>query len=153
MRIVIAGGSGFLGRRLAAAWLEAGHEVTVLTRGTGRTRRSRDLPAEVAVRPWNPPTVDRDLEESLRGANAVVNLSGVPIGGRPWTPGHKRAILASRLDATNALVEAIGRLPVAARPQVLVNASGIDVYGDRPDGELTEASPPGDSFLSVVAVA
>ena len=150
MRIVVAGGSGFLGRRLTAAWIAAGDDVTVLTRSPARA--TVKLPASVTVRPWNPPTVDDELVGALRGADAVVNLAGVPIGGRPWTPGHKRAILRSRLDATGAIVGAIRRLPAAERPGVLVNASGIDIYGDRPDGEMTEDSPPGVSFLAGVVV-
>jgi uncharacterized protein (TIGR01777 family) len=149
MRIVIAGGSGFLGRRLTAAWLESGNQITVLTRTPGRTV----LQAGVTARRWTPPSVDDDLVTALRGADAVVNVAGVPVGGWPWTPGHKRAILQSRLDATNAIVEAMRRLPAADRPNVLVNASGIDIYGDRPDGEMTEDSPPGDSFLAGVVVA
>jgi uncharacterized protein (TIGR01777 family) len=150
MRIVIAGGSGFMGRRLTAAWLEAGEDVTVLTRSQARAT-DRD-PTRVTLARWNPPGVDDALAAALRGADAVVNLAGVPIGGRPWTPGHKRAILQSRLDATGALVEAIRRLPEAERPGVLVNASGIDIYGDRPAGVMTEDSPPGGSFLSGVVV-
>jgi uncharacterized protein (TIGR01777 family) len=148
MRIVIAGGSGFLGRRLTATWLDAGHEVTILTRTMPSTQ-----PAGPALRKWSPPRVDDDLVAALRGADAVVDLAGVPIGGRPWTPGRKRAILQSRLDATGAIVGAIGRLDTGDRPKVLVNASGIDVYGNRPDGELTEAAAPGESFLSGVVVA
>jgi len=151
MRIVIAGGSGFLGRRLSATWLEAGHEVTVLTRNPQRT--AAKLPAGARASRWNPPGVDDDLVAALRGADAIVNLAGVPIGGRPWTPGHKRAILQSRLDATRAVIEALTRLPASDRPKVLVNASGIDVYGDRPDGEMTEDSKPGGSFLADVVVA
>jgi uncharacterized protein (TIGR01777 family) len=150
MRIVIAGGTGFLGRRLVAAWLEAGHDVTVLSRHPARAIGK--VPASAALVRWDPPTVDDPLVAALRGADAVVNLAGAPIGGRPWTPGHKRAILDSRLDATGALVETIGRLREAERPGVLVNASGIDVYGDRAAGEVTEASPPGDTFLAGVVV-
>jgi uncharacterized protein (TIGR01777 family) len=151
MRIVIAGGSGFLGRRVSARWVDSGHEVTVLSRNPART--TGKLQAGAAVRRWDPANVDDDLVTTLRGADAVVNLAGVPIGGRPWTPGHKRAIRQSRLAATGAIIEAIGRLPAADRPKVLVNASGIDIYGDRPDGELTEDSSPGDSFLAEVVVA
>jgi uncharacterized protein (TIGR01777 family) len=151
MRIVVAGGSGMLGRRLMVTWLESGDEVTVLTRNPERT--SGTLPPGVTARRWNPPIVDGELVEALRGADAVVNLAGVSIGGRPWTPGRKRAILRSRLDATGAIVEAIGRLPAAERPKVLVNSAGIDVYGDRPDGVMTEDSEPGDSFLAGVVVA
>jgi uncharacterized protein (TIGR01777 family) len=151
MRIVIAGGSGFMGRRVMARWVDGGHEVTVLSRNPART--TGKLQAGAAVRRWDPANVDDDLVTTLRGADAVVNLAGVPIGGRPWTPGHKRAIRQSRLAATGAIIEAIGRLPAADRPKVLVNASGIDIYGDRTDGELTEDSSPGDSFLAEVVVA
>jgi len=151
MRIVIAGGSGFMGRRLTAAWLAAGDEITLLTRSPAKAGRS--LPAGVTARRWDPPIVDDELVAALRGADAVVNLAGVPIGGRPWTPGHKRAILRSRLDATGAIVDAMSRLPAPDRPKTLVNAAGIDVYGNRPEGEMTEDSPPGDSFLAGVVVA
>jgi uncharacterized protein (TIGR01777 family) len=151
MKIVIAGGSGFLGHRLATAWLAAGEEVTILTRNPDGT--AQNLPAEARARGWNPSSVDDDLVDALRNADAVVNLAGVAIGGRPWTPGRKRAILRSRLEATRAIVAAIDRLPASERPRVLVNAAGIDIYGDRPHGELTEESPPGDSFLAGVVVA
>ena len=150
MHVVIAGGTGFLGRRLMAARLGAGDRVTILTRHPERLAGS--LGAAEMARRWNPPMVDDELVATLRGADVVVNLAGAPIGGRPWTPGHKRAILRSRLDATGALVEAMRRLSTDDRPGVLVNASGIDIYGDRPAGEMTEDSSPGDSFLAGVVV-
>jgi uncharacterized protein (TIGR01777 family) len=153
MRIVIAGGSGFLGRRLTSAWLAARSEVTVLTRKPSRAAGRQSAETGASFARWDPPRVDDELVATLRGADAVVNLAGVPIGGRPWTTGHKRAILQSRLDATGAIVEAMSRLPAADRPKVLVNASGIDIYGDRPDGELTEDSEPGHSFLAGVVLA
>ena len=128
MRIVIAGGSGFLGRRLSARWLAAGDEVTVLTRDPSRKAAGTGA----SVTRWDPPRVDYDLVATLRGADGI---------------------LQSRLDATGAIVEAISRLPVPDRPKVLVNASGIDVFGDRPDGELTEDSEPGESFLAGVVLA
>jgi uncharacterized protein (TIGR01777 family) len=151
MRIVVAGGSGMLGRRLTSRWLETGDDVTVLSRDP--VRMASKVPSGATVRRWTPPSIDDDLVSALRGADAVVNLAGVSIGGAPWTPGRKRAILQSRLDATTAIVGAMARLAPADRPRVLVNASGIDVYGDRPEGELTEASPSGTSFLAGVVVA
>ena len=151
MRIVIAGGSGFLGRRLTRHWLAAGDRVTVLSRDPARAAHRVD--PDVEVLRWAPPTVDSALTEVLGRADAVVNLAGAPIGGRPWTPGHKRAILASRLDATHAIVEAIRRTPTDTRPRALVNASGIDVYGDRPTGTVTESSSAGDTFLAGVVTA
>jgi uncharacterized protein (TIGR01777 family) len=151
MRIVIAGGSGMVGRRLTSGWLSAGHEVAVLTRDPERTRRR--IQPGVAVHGWDPRVADDRLVDALTRADAVVNLAGTSLGGPPWTPARKRAIRESRLDATTTIVEAIGRLPTPDRPAVLVNASGIDVYGDRPDETVTEASEPGDSFLARLVVA
>jgi hypothetical protein len=71
----------------------------------------------------------------------------------PWTPRRKRAILSSRLHATDAIVEALERMPSDERPATLVNASGIDAYGDRRDLELAEDGPMADTFLARIVVA
>ena len=151
MRILVAGGSGFLGRRLTDHWLSVGEDVTILSRDPARARRRVD--PRVSVERWAPPAVDASLVETVSRSDAVVNLAGAPIGGRPWTPGHKRAILQTRLEATYAVVEAIRRTATDQRPRTLINASGIDFYGDRPTGTLTEASSAGDSFLASVVAA
>jgi hypothetical protein len=151
MRIAIAGGSGLIGRRLAAALLADGHKVSILSRRIDRARRR--LPPGVDVVRWDPDGDRGAVAGALRGADAVVNLAGESIGGRPWTPLHKRAILASRLRATDAIVEGIERLPAGERPTTLINASGIDVYGDRRDLELTEDAPTSDTFLARVSLA
>jgi uncharacterized protein len=151
MRIVITGGSGMIGRRLTLAWLAAGDQVTVLTRNPARTRRR--LGESVQLRGWAPPEVDEELVEALRRADAVVNLAGESLGGRPWTESRKRALLESRLAATDTLVAAIAALPSADRPQALVNASGIDVYGDHRAGVFDEKSTPADTILGRLVVA
>ena len=155
MRFLIAGGSALIGRRLCHAWVTEGHHVTVLTRNPDRARRR--LPVGVTLVAWNPgrtaSAADPTLVDALRGMETVVNLAGASIGGWPWTPRRKRAILESRLAVTNAIVDAIAVLPAGERPHTLINASGIDVYGDRRDREIDEESPPGDTFLGRVAVA
>ncbi len=80
------------------------------------------------------------------GADAVVNLAGVSIAHGRWTNARKKLLLASRVDTTRALVQALSKM--AARPRVLVSASGIGYYGNCGDHELTEESPPGQDFLS-----
>jgi uncharacterized protein (TIGR01777 family) len=151
MRIVIAGGSGLIGRRLSASLIADGHVVRVLTRNLDRARRR--LPPTAEPLAWDPQGDRVAIADALRSADAVVNLAGVSIGGAPWTPGRKRAILDSRLRATNAIVEGIERLPAGQRPATLVNASGIDVYGDRRDVELAEDGPTADTFLARVSLA
>jgi uncharacterized protein (TIGR01777 family) len=151
MRVAIAGGSGLIGRRIVAALLADGHAVSVLTRKVERAVR-RLPPGAEAIR-WDPSREPDAVADALRGFDGVVNLAGASIGGIPWTPGRKRAILESRLQATGAIVYGIERLPPGERPATLVSASGIDVYGDRRDIELAEDGPTADTFLARVALA
>ena len=149
MKVVIAGGSGMIGRHLARSLVADGHTVDVLTRDPAR--RDWHLPAGVGVVGWSV-EANPGLGASLAGVDAVVNLAGVSLGPRPWTPSRKRAILKSRLDATEALVGAIATLPAADRPRVLLNASGTDVYTGLDAEPATESTPPADDFLARVCI-
>jgi uncharacterized protein (TIGR01777 family) len=93
---------------------------------------------------WNPAT--GELGGDAVGADAVVNLAGASIADGRWTVERKQLLLASRVDTTRALVQALSRM--AARPRVLVSASGIGYYGSCGDQVLTEESPLGHDFLS-----
>jgi len=115
--VVVAGGTGLIGRAITASLRADGVEVTVLSRR-----------ALLGVASWDPAD-PASAVEALRGADAVVNVCGAPIGPLPWwLPGRRAAIVRSRVGATATLVGAIGRLKAADRPRVLVNASGTDVY-------------------------
>jgi len=144
MNVLIAGGSGLIGRRLAESLVKDGHEVVVLSRG-GQTK----TPTGVRLATWDARTADGDWVKELSGAQGLINLAGASIGSWPWTRRRMEALLASRLSATIALVQALERTPAGRRPSVLVNASGIDYYGDRVGDEIiTEEGAPGDSFLA-----
>lgn len=141
MQIVIAGGSGFLGRALVGALRSDGHRVRVLTR---RPRHADDVAwspesDEERARPWT---------SAIDGADAVINLAGASIGGTRWNAARKKAIRDSRLKATGALVLAIA--DARRRPPVFISASAIGFYGNRGDERLTEDSPPGTDFLAEV---
>ncbi|HEY8416956.1 MAG TPA: TIGR01777 family oxidoreductase [Limnochordales bacterium] len=147
MRIVIAGGTGFIGRALVPKLVERGCTVTVLTR-QAPTAAHRLLRAPVTVVQWRP--TDPPDPGLVEGADAVVNLAGATIARR-WTPAARRLILESRVQVTTALVEAIRR--AAAPPRVLVNASAVGFYGPRGDEPVTEADGPGSDFLAQVCLA
>jgi hypothetical protein len=151
MKIVIAGGSGFIGRALTDSLVRDGHQVAVLSRRAVPSTRAR---AGVRHLTWDPGVADAPWVRELAGAAGIVNLAGTNIGTRPWTAGHRRRIVQSRLDATTALVDGIATLALEDRPTVLVSASGIDYYGDREsDDLLTEEAPPGDTFLAGMAAS
>ncbi|MFH1145332.1 MAG: TIGR01777 family oxidoreductase [Candidatus Eisenbacteria bacterium] len=142
MRVLLTGGTGFIGRPLCRWLAEHGHTVFVLTRHPEQATRA--IPQISRAFPWDgrwgtPPP------ESFAGVDAVVNLLGHSIGGRA-TPARKSAVRESRLQGTSHLVDALERLP--SRPRLLINASAIGYYGDRGDETLDESSPPGDGFMA-----
>jgi uncharacterized protein len=136
MKVVIGGGSGYVGRALGGSLVADGHDVVVVSRRPERARGAGRAVSWEAV----PAEVD--------GASAVVNLAGVSIGGPRWTRGRKAAILGSRVETTRALASAIS--DAAERPRVFVTASGIDFYGDSGDAVCDENSPRGGTFLARV---
>jgi uncharacterized protein len=150
MNVAIVGGSGLLGRHISPSLLERGDRVLVLSRDPGRVRRR--LSPGVVVTGWSADD-PAGLATILGDVDAVINLAGVPVGPRPWTPGRRRAILRSRLDATGAIVAAIARLASERRPSVLVSASGTDGYTGLDASPATETSPSSDGFLARVCLA
>ena len=138
-RILVTGGTGFVGSRLVAALVAAGHEVTVLTRSAAR---AASLPAPIRV------VTSLDQIGSDTRIDAVVNLAGEPIADGLWTTAKRRRILGSRLGVTRQVVDLIGRL--RERPAVLVSGSAVGWYGLRGDETLDEASAGTSCFSRTV---
>lgn len=136
MKVVLAGGSGFLGSALSAALAARGDEVLILA------RRSHVQ--------WNPDGTAGPWSRVIDGAGAVINLAGEPIAGRRWSAERKRRILESRVRATRSLAAAIH---AAARPpRVFLSASGVGYYPDAEEA-VDETAAPGGGFLARVCVA
>ncbi len=138
MKVVIAGGTGFIGRALCASLNSDGHEVLVLTR---RPRPERPW-RQVA---WDP-SAGGEWQSALEGAGAVVNLCGESVVDGRWTSRRQALLAASRITPTRHLAEALVR--GRRRETVLVSASAVGFYGDQGDAELTESSPQGAGFLA-----
>ena len=146
-RVLITGGSGFVGRKLAKELLARGDQVTVLTRDAKRAKG--ELPAAVRCAAWNPEKPGPWFEE-LGIVDVVVHLAGENVAKR-WTDAVKKRIESSRIDSTRLLVEAIGRSE--HKPEVFVSASATGYYGAQaPEKELIESSPPGNDYLAGVCV-
>ena len=137
-RIVIAGGSGFLGTALADELVGRGCEVIVLTR---RARRRSDGVREVV---WDGEHAG-DWIQFLDGVDAVVNLTGKTVNCR-HTPENLREIIASRVHSVNAIGVAINQVKIP--PRVWVQASATGFYGDTKDNVCDETSPAGSDALA-----
>lgn len=146
-KVVLAGGSGRIGRALAAELAAADYEVVVLSRRAGAAGEARAGGRDVA---WDGRAVGAWAEE-LEGAAGVVNLAGEDIAGGRWSPERKRRLLDSRRDSTAAVVAALAG--ARRRPPVLLQASAVGYYGDRGDELLDESSAPGTGFLPEICVA
>ena len=152
MRILIPGGSGFIGSALSANLAAAGHEVIVLTRNPDKAGAA--LPPGVRAQRWDGRTAD-GWGQLADGAGAIINLAGEsiaganPIVGR-WTAARKRAMRDSRVNAGRAVVEAIRAAKV--KPAVLMQASAVGYYGPHGDEFVTEDTPAGSDFLASVCV-
>ena len=139
MKVVVTGGTGFLGGALVEALRRDGHEVLVLT---------RRLPRAAGEVQWAPASGLDEWARSFEGAGAVVNLAGEPIAEGRWTAARKRAILASRLEATSGVVA--GLRAAGATGATLLSGSAIGYYGTRGDEPLDESSAGGNDFLATV---
>jgi len=143
MRIIVTGGTGFIGRPLVNELLENGHNVTVLSRNAGGARTL--LPSSAICINWNPSSPGT-WSDVFADADAVINLAGAPIAEGRWTESRKRLIWDSRVSATRAVVEALRGH--ATKPCVLLNASGIGYYGASDDRLLNEGAARGTGFLA-----
>ena len=141
MKVVLAGGSGSLGRRLAADLSPRGHEVVVLTRSPQPASPHRQVAWDGAtVGPW---------AAELEGA-AVVNLAGALVDRRP-TPANIELLTRSRVEPIQALAAAAAALRTP--PAVWIQASTLAIYGDGGEAVLDESSPPADGPPQMAGVA
>lgn len=140
MKIIVAGGSGFIGEPLVRRLIAKGHDVAVLSRDPAKVSAGRGVQWDAKSQGvWS---------SEVAAADVVINLAGENIGEGRWSDERKRRMIDSRVNATNALVEALRTEP--ARQRTLINASAVGIYGDRGDETLDESSDPGRGFLTEI---
>jgi len=148
MKVLVVGGSGFIGAAVVAALRERGDDVVVTGRDEARLRKQ--FGAGVACVAWDP-LAGPPPAEALAGVDGVINLAGEPVDKGRWSKAKKERIRESRVAGTRNLVA--GMLAADPRPKALVNASAIGYYGDRKHIVLHEEYPPADDFLAEVCKA
>lgn len=139
MNLGITGASGFIGRALIDHALRRGHEVIAFTRDPKRGIPGCEMRA-----------FSLETPPDIAGCDAIIHLAGESVVGL-WTPAKKRRIVASRVEGTRRVVEAIAHAGV--KPEVFVCGSAIGFYGDGAERELTERSPAGPGFLAETVLA
>ena len=144
MKVILAGGSGSIGRALTDQLTSAGYEVVILSRSPETVT---GLPEGAVATRWDGRSAGA-LAPRLEGAGAVVNLAGESVGDGMWSEARKLRIRESRIRTTAAIADALRRAD--HRPEVLLQASAVGIYGPTGDQEVDEEHPAGSDFLATV---
>ncbi|MBP7497002.1 MAG: TIGR01777 family oxidoreductase [Bacteroidales bacterium] len=145
MKILVAGGTGFIGTALCKYLKEQNYEIILITRKKSKAFKYLDYGVKTIE--WKQFDSD-DLSISLNNLKCVINLSGESLSGSRWTEKYKERIFMSRINTTAKLVDAIRSGKI--NPEIFINASAIGYYDEKRDIELTEDGFYGSNFLSRV---
>ncbi|KPQ18814.1 TIGR01777 family oxidoreductase [Halomonas sp. HL-93] len=139
MRVLVTGGSGFVGQRLCPALIAQGHEVQVVSRTPHKVRDR--LPGKCDIRDSVQAFIDSP-------PGALINLAGESIAAKRWSEHQKTALIRSRVEITEQLVSLCEQLGENGQPlpKVLVSGSAMGYYGDQGDKRVNEDTPPHDEF-------
>jgi uncharacterized protein len=145
MKILMTGGTGFVGKQLASRFLQEGNEVTILTR---RLKESEQPPKGISYLQGDP-MQKGDWQAAIPGHEVIINLAGASIFSK-WSEEYKKLLRDSRIFTTRNIVEGI---PSGGEKGIsLFSTSAVGYYGFHGDEELDEESPPGNDFLARLAV-
>lgn len=143
LKVLIAGGSGFIGRHLSRRIRESGGEVAIVTRSPNPS-----LPFQQIT--WDSLSNEEKSSKLVEGYDMIVNLSGAGIE-KKWSEAYKKEMLESRIRSTSTIVKAINSSK--ERPKYFVNASAVGYYGDVEGEAVDEDSKPGDDYLANLCVS
>ena len=143
MKIVIAGGSGFIGSELIRRLLDSKHEVVLLSRNPEAVHYQHN--ESISVVQWDGATVG-EWAKYIDGVDVVINLSGENIAARRWRPKQKSRLISSRINSTRAILLSISK--ASKKPRILINASAVGYYGNFGNGDVAETQTKGEGFLS-----
>jgi uncharacterized protein (TIGR01777 family) len=141
MKILLTGGTGFLGSHLSDFLIKQNHELTIISRSPGKFRKYESDNRHYIA--WQ-----SDLSNVISEADAIINLAGKNLFDQRWTSEVKREIRDSRINVTRAIIEGVKK--AQNKPKILLSASAVGYYGERGDEKITEETPAGDDFLATL---
>lgn len=136
MKVLVAGGTGFVGQPLVQALLDRGDDVSVMSRKEETVKSAFGDKVKALT-----------YESSVEGFDAVINLAGAGIAEKKWSDERKKVLRDSRLETTTKIAEGIAKAVKDKQPAVFVNASAVGIYGWRGKPELDEEAPVASDFM------
>jgi hypothetical protein len=147
-RVIVAGATGVIGRKLCAELIAKGYQVVVFSRNPDSARRA--VPGAADYVAWTA-TESGPWMNAVDGAHAVINVSGANVFAKRWSDRYKQEILNSRVLGTRGLVNAMRA--AKQKPAVFISGSAVGYYGFRDNTKLDESASAGNDFLARVCVA
>lgn len=134
--VLIAGGSGLIGKQLTKLLIERGYMVYKLSRNAGKQGYIQ----------WDPKLKKVD-EKHLGRIHILINLAGANIGDKNWTTARKKELIDSRVQSTEFLSEIASKMP---KLSYYIGASGVNCYNENPQKVFQESDEYGSDFLSTL---
>jgi uncharacterized protein (TIGR01777 family) len=147
-KILIAGGTGMIGKKLVAELCSQGAYIRILSRDSKKANKyfHEYLTAEaIDIKNYGEPSLLKKITEDT---DIVINLAGANVGDKKWTNEYKEEIYNSRIKMTSLIVKSVKLSE--NKPECLINASGTGIYGFRGDEIINEESSHGGDFLAGV---
>lgn len=139
--VLITGATGLVGGHVLNSLQKRGDEIIVLSTHPESAKKKLTNINKIVH-------FDNYLSLKNEKIDVIINPAGRSVGDKRWNEEFKKNIYSSRIDATKKMAELISVMD--KKPELLINSSGIDYYGDTGDRVVDESSPPGDIFLAKV---
>jgi uncharacterized protein (TIGR01777 family) len=141
MKILITGATGLIGRYLSRSFFSRGDNIIIVTRSAGSAKAVYPNSGDIAE--WG--NLHSIINEDI---SAVINLAGMNLDEKRWNDAVKKQLYNTRINSTRRLIKFISTMK--QKPEVLINASGVDYYGDTGEKDIYEDSPPADMFAAKI---
>jgi len=139
VKIVISGGTGFIGQNLTNFFISKGYEVVILTRNESTVK------GDVKYIKWEP--AEGKVSEKIEDVDVVINLAGFSIAAKRWSKPVKKELENSRIQSTKTIVKYLPEMGA----KTFISASAVGYYGFRGDEIIDETFDHGNDFLSMLA--
>jgi uncharacterized protein len=146
-KIVIAGATGLVGKKLISKLINKNFSITILTRNI-ESAKSKFGSDSIKFINWDYFVSSDKIVEHLEDSFAVINLAGSSIGGKKWNDEYKKIIYDSRIVTTRKISEAISKCK--NRPPCFINSSAGGYYGKMGEEVLNEEFPNGNDYLAKI---
>lgn len=145
---LITGATGLIGKQIVNELIKRNDSVKIISRNAKRVEE--DFNDKVKAYQWSHYNTPEKLSEIIEDTDVIINLAGVNVAEKRWTDNFKKEIYDSRINTTKLLVDSIKLSNM--KPECLINASAVGIYGFRSDEVINEKSTPGNDFMAKVCV-